>query len=46
MYDKWVDTISSHIIFNLEKNECKNETILIFFVIFLSWGCTDEWNFI
>jgi len=34
MYDKWVDTISSHIIFNLEKNECINETILIFFVIF------------
>jgi len=43
MYDKRVDTISSHIIFNLEKNECINETILIFFVIFfLSWGCIDE----
>jgi len=45
MYDKWVDTNSSHIIFNLEKNECINEYIIIF-CYFLSWGCTDEWNFI
>jgi len=47
MYDKWVDIISSHIIFNLEKNECINETILIFLFFFaISWGCADEWNFI
>jgi len=38
-----VDIISSHIIFNLEKNECINETILIFLFFFaISWGCADE----
>jgi len=33
-----MDTISSHIIFNLEKNECINETILIFFCYFFYHG--------
>jgi len=33
-----MDTISYHIILNLEKNECINETILVFFIIFFIMG--------